>query len=763
MQLTVLVNDTDYSDAALLEQTRITKEISARVSTASVVFSITTPNTAVYDTATYDDALYSVGVAELNEIRLVDEFAVVQFAGLITKVTYQRHEDSDTEVLLACDCNDWTWLLDQVNIPSATFTGQTDRSIIQSLISTYAPQISALTGNIASLATIAEWEVKDKTLRQAIDELVELTGGEWRVDYEKAFRYFDTSVSAAPWGLSTSPDDSTTFAYKLANYSRDFTHPINRCTVLGGFLTGGIEISQTYNDTASQAEYGAHAWVIVDREIASNADALLKAQATVESSAYPKETGTVVLSKDGLDVGQSIAVFHEEFAIDGIYLIRSMELVWQTRSLVEYTIQFGDPPPSIERLLRLIEARARRATTPPKALPPAESVAVSNFATTLPGIYIVNAKPTDWSPYRSASLFVNTADGKLYRRDGDDWTAEVPTVDLTGPIETLQLANDAVTAAKIAASAVTTTKIADDSISTPKLIAGAVQTSKIAAGAVTTNELAALAVTAGKIAALAVEAGKIAANAVTAGTIAADAVTAGTIAAGAIRAIDAAFDTAAIQTADIANAAITGGKIANTTITASNIVDGTITGTKIASATITDSNLVNSTITGAKIANSTITGSNIVDATITNAKINDLAANKISAGTISASITMTSPTLVITSGTVTVNIDATNKIKVTDSALTRSTEMTGSHFRVGKTSDASNFCEIALDVVTVSGSGGATRADLTPTRLIIGGNQVVGTRMSAVTSPSGGATIDSQARTAIDAIRNVLSTHGLTA
>jgi hypothetical protein len=49
------------------------------------------------------------------------------------------------------------------------------------------------------------------------------------------------------------------------------------------------------------------------------------------------------------------------------------------------------------------------------------------------------------------------------------------------------------------------------------------------------------------------------------------------------------------------------------------------------------------------------------------------------------------------------------------------------------------------------------------TGVYVGGNQVVGARQSAVTSPTGGATVDSQARTAIDAIRTVLSAHGLTA
>jgi len=115
-------------------------------------------------------------------------------------------------------------------------------------------------------------------------------------------------------------------------------------------------------------------------------------------------------------------------------------------------------------------------------------------------------------------------------------------------VETAKLANAAVTAAILAAGAVTQTKIADDAVTTPKLVAGAVTTGKIAAGAVTADEIAANAIIAGKIAAGTITAAELAAFAVTAGKIAAGAITTPAISAGAITAAEIAANAVDFKT-----------------------------------------------------------------------------------------------------------------------------------------------------------------------------------------------------------------------
>lgn len=140
-------------------------------------------------------------------------------------------------------------------------------------------------------------------------------------------------------------------------------------------------------------------------------------------------------------------------------------------------------------------------------------------------------------------------------------------------------------------------------------------------------------------------------------------------------------------TADASGVYIPGGSITNALLAAlsvarANIQAGAVGATEIASASITTAHIQSAAITTALIANAAITNAllgsavvgtaNIQNAAITtalianlavgNAQINDLAANKITAGTISASVSMTAPNISSTSGS--------NSVTLTSGALT---------------------------------------------------------------------------------------------
>ncbi|MFF8769058.1 hypothetical protein [Kitasatospora sp. NPDC015120] len=154
-----------------------------------------------------------------------------------------------------------------------------------------------------------------------------------------------------------------------------------------------------------------------------------------------------------------------------------------------------------------------------------------------------------------------------------------------------KLGEAAVIAGKLAADAVTPGTVAADAITAREITTGAISTAKLAAGAVNTAVLAAGAVTAGQLAASAVTTDKLAANAVTAGKIAADAVAAGTIAAG------------AITGREIKALSVTADKLAVNAVTADKVAAGAITATAL-SADAIDGRLIK----GATIEGGTITG-----------------------------------------------------------------------------------------------------------------------------------------------------------
>lgn len=95
------------------------------------------------------------------------------------------------------------------------------------------------------------------------------------------------------------------------------------------------------------------------------------------------------------------------------------------------------------------------------------------------------------------------------------WTLLAGLVAGAGSIGTTELADGAVTLAKLAANSVDATKIADGSVGTAELADGAVTSAKIADGTIATGDLADGAITTAKIAANAVDSTKLATDAAT--------------------------------------------------------------------------------------------------------------------------------------------------------------------------------------------------------------------------------------------------------
>lgn len=137
------------------------------------------------------------------------------------------------------------------------------------------------------------------------------------------------------------------------------------------------------------------------------------------------------------------------------------------------------------------------------------SLELAKFATGLRPVQVVNSLPTlpDADYPQGATVFLTT-DNKLYRSTGAEWTSTIATGDLTDTLvgldHELQIANEAITEAKIAVEAVTNTKIATNAVSEAKIADASVTATKLAQNAVTTDKIVDAAITDMKLAAGAV-------------------------------------------------------------------------------------------------------------------------------------------------------------------------------------------------------------------------------------------------------------------
>lgn len=422
---------------------------------------------------------------------------------------------------------DKSYLLETAIVTTATdFEDEADSDIVEQLFASYLPSITV---NASTVAVIDSLHQENSSLRQALDDISDLTGAVSYLDPNEMLRYHSPGANPAPFAIAEAPDTDVVVAQKDGfQFTQDFSTIANRVIVIGALQAGGTAIKETVNDAGSQGAYGLHVRTIVDRNIQTSEQAIARGNVELGRYAQPLSTGTLAVRTDGLRVGQLLDITTPAMGCSGSYLIRRVTMTWDTQSDTKYEIEFGDYRPDLYRMIRRLRALAEQKPYDPIAIPAPGTVSPVSFASTIQPVHIVNSLPTlPDANYPNDSVVILTTDHKLYRNAAGTWTAAVPTVDLTGTI--------------------TSTQIADDSISTPKLQA------------------------------LAITAEKIAANAVVAGKIAADAVVAGTIAAGAIRASDAAFEAAAIQSADINT--LVADKITAGTITASiSITAGTFTG-----------------------------------------------------------------------------------------------------------------------------------------------------------------------------------------
>lgn len=582
MQLSIFVDGADKSYAALMADgnspvTEIRRDSTEAISEATVVF-FHDRELSAYGVARYGQGRYAFRPREWQEIEIRDQADEKQFAGFITQIDQDSPPGEITK--FACLCADYGILLDRIIINSTWPNGWADQNIILDAFSGQS-EITVDGDDIAHISSeLGAMEAKDISLRQLLENICHLTGGAWRVDYNRALHYYRAGDIAAPWGISDDPDEATTFPALLTGIKKDSSGLANRIVFLGGYDENGSEITAIGADTGSQKRYGVLSITITDRSVVDQETADLRAAAEVAQRAFPLRSGRAIVYKDGLDVGQTIHVVNREFSLNSDYLIRSVKIHQLSKEAdgidrpdliyTEYEIEFGERQPDVVTQLRRLQNQPKQPTYAPVARPAPGSISVTNFASTIEPIQIVNSLPALPDPnYRDNAVILLTTDRKLYRRSGNTWTRAVNAADLVDQIQAGQLAADSVIAGTVAAGAIRAVDAAFD--------AAAIQSADI-------NTLSASKLTAGTIDANVITVINLNASNITVGTMSGTLLANGTvgdikIASGlsASKLTTGTLDASVVNVINLNAANITTGTLSATRITAGTITIGTAT------------------------------------------------------------------------------------------------------------------------------------------------------------------------------------------
>ena len=190
------------------------------------------PSTAVFDFADLDGG----GIPENDAEVTIEIDAVRIFGGYLTKKSPKRIGSDFAEV--SFQCLDYTRDLDR-RLVVESYTGMTDKEIIEDIVSRYCGGTGITTTNVLENDTIEQLTFNYKSASQCINDIANLTGQSWYIDYYKDIHFFPLTNSPAPFNITTSSAN-----YKDLKINADNAGIKNRVYVRGGsYLSDPITIN----------------------------------------------------------------------------------------------------------------------------------------------------------------------------------------------------------------------------------------------------------------------------------------------------------------------------------------------------------------------------------------------------------------------------------------------------------------------------------------------------------------------------------------
>jgi hypothetical protein len=290
----------------------------------------------------------TVSIATKDTIDIDDDGTTV-FAGEVATVD---DEAVGVAIVWTVRGQDYNILLDETVVESEDLSaGTSDSSFINTLFTSYRSDINATT-HVATLdASMEAVSYAAMTLREILDDLASRTGALYYVDFDKDLHWFSTEANAAAFGLSTSPDGSTTYGFGGFRRSADATRLADKVYVKGKEVDGWYPAGAPSYDGSTR-----HA-VSRDQRITTSQGVTDRGTAIHDEFSSARTTYDLWTEVDGLRAGMSFELTHETLGISAeTYYIRKirMEMIGDDGDQRRYHLTVGDVPPDMAAAQRSI-------------------------------------------------------------------------------------------------------------------------------------------------------------------------------------------------------------------------------------------------------------------------------------------------------------------------------------------------------------------------------------------------------------------------
>ena len=356
--LKITVNSTDRTSSIPVDTVRIANVLGKQIDTASFVVE----NGGV------------MGLAELQEVIISSLDGGTQyFAGYIFSLAeHSRGPLLDYEI----ECIDYSWDMEHPEtLVDGTFASKSDQWIIQNEVATCIPDIDCTTYVEEVLADTVSIEFDQETPRRVLDRLAKLAGAEWYVDYgpgpggkNACLHYFDAGTNTAPFSLSDAPNLATSFPYDRGSLVKLTEAPsANKVIVIG---VGTVTATRT---RGAEGDYGR--WLIAvlkDNNLTTTAQAEAAGDAFLLAAAAAPSY-SLVTRQVGLRSGQDVTLVNAARSLDAAFEIKKVTTRFLGNGYARFDVECGKYIAGLSDFWRGMAAPVD--TTPATPTTPTDSIA----------------------------------------------------------------------------------------------------------------------------------------------------------------------------------------------------------------------------------------------------------------------------------------------------------------------------------------------------------------------------------------------------